>query len=300
MIASVSAIQVFAAGESYSLSESTPSVAEAIAAYGGSVETYRYYVQIPTGDNGPIGTTGDFKGQKVPSWLNSYSDANNDGVLDYGPGLYWWDALDCPNPEAWAGYRVEKDETCENVYYADVPVNVTSIIWNNGINGGMDTTADIFKAVGQTGNIGSEYYDPDENPLIPEGTENFNNMICILTPDRVSEATDVSPVRNFGADWYYYYGGGHYGTHNPGDEVIDEAFIEKYCVNPDHDHLLKGDADKDKRVSIFDVAAIQLVVAERWDSESISFENSDVDNDGEITSSDALLIQRFLAGLAEI
>ena len=299
IVASLSLVSAFADGDSYSLSSKVPTVAEAIKAYGSSVSTYRYYVQVPNGENGPTGTKGDFKGQKVPTWLNKFSDTNGDGELDYGPGLYWWDAKGCPNPDAWVGYRVEKGDA-PGVYYADVPVDVTLVIWNNGINAGMDKTAEIFKANGQSGNIGCEYYDPGESPLYPEGLDNFNNMIFIMDPNKASDKTDVSPVRNFGGEWYFYYGNGHYGTKNPAGQTIDEEFIEKSCVNPDHDHLLLGDADKDKRVSIFDVTAIQLVLANRWSIDKISVENADVDGDGEVTIADATIIQRALANLEKI
>ena len=298
IIASCSIISAFAA--SYSLDKNTPTVAQFLKSKGYSGETYRYYIQVPNGNNGPVGKTGDFKGKKVPTWLNEFTDKDNDGVLDLGPALYWFDAPSpCPNPEDWVGYRVEKGDA-EGIYYADVPVDVTVIVWNNGINAGMDETAPIFKANGQSGNIGAEYYDPGENPLYPDGTDNFNNMICILNPDDVKAGTDVSPVKNFGAIWYYYYGNGHYGTKNPEGQTIDEEFIEKNCVNPDHDHLLLGDADKDKRVSIFDVTAIQLVLANRWSIDKISVENADVDADGEVTIADATIIRRTLLKLATI
>ena len=298
MTVSIAAISVSAA-DSYDLSSSTPSVAQAIKAYGGTIPTYRYYLQVPNGENGPVGTEGDFAGKKVPTWLNKYSDADGDGVLDYGPAIYWWDIPDSPNPDAWVGYRVEVGDA-PGIYYADVPVAVTSIIWNNGINAGMDTTTDKFKANGQSGNIGSEYYDANESFSVPEGTDNFDNMICILNPNVASPVTDVSPVANFGANWYYYYGTGHYGSVKPEGDVTDE-FIESNCTNPDHDHFMRGDADKDKRISIFDATTIQLWLANRLSADAdFSEANADADADGDVTVADATTIQYYLAKLGDL
>ena len=278
----------------YSLSDATSTVAEAVNSYGEALETYRYYIQVPNGENGPAGVR---SGEKVPSWLNEFSDADQDGKLDFGPGIFWWEAnaKDCPVPQAWTGYRVEKGDA-DGIYYADVPVNVTAVNWNNGIYTGDDPSAEIYSAGGMTGTVGTECYLPGENPLYPGGLADFNNMICILDPDRPSGVPEYHDA--YSTQWYYYYGEGHYGVYDPSGAEINDAFIENKCVNPDHDHTrsmdICGDADVDNVVTVADTTKIQqhlvsLAVL------PFSEKTADVDDDNLVSIVDATIIQQYLA-----
>ena len=61
-------------------------------------ETYRYYFYMPS------------------DWYNEYAET---------AGIYWWIGTDPADP--WPGYIAHPTET-ENIYYCDVPTNVTTII----------------------------------------------------------------------------------------------------------------------------------------------------------------------------
>ena len=60
---------------------------------------------------------------------------------------------------------------------------------------------------------------------------------------------------------------------------------------------LKGDADKDGEVTIFDATRIQRWLAALITEKDINMKNADADGDGEVTIFDATHIQRWLAGL---
>ena len=278
---------------SYSLSEETPSVADAIKEYDRPVETHRYYFQVPDGNNGPVAVEGKLKGMKYPSWLNSCSDTDSDGELDFGPAVYWYDMKDCPNPDSWVGYRVEKGDA-HGIYYADVPVNVTELIWNNGLFYEMDD--ERFSLAQSSCLIGCEYYEPGENMFYPAGIEDFDNMICIINPDRESDLPEEPDV--YGVVWYYYYGDGHYGLCAPVDFNVEKDFIEEKCINPDHKHvkseMLYGDVDEDTSITIADSTRIQQYLVNLSPS-VFNVAAADTDDDKNVTIADATIIQQFLA-----
>jgi UDP-N-acetylmuramate dehydrogenase len=60
-----------------------------------------------------------------------------------------------------------------------VPKDVTTIIWNNFLDGGFDPEADVYKYAYQTRNIGTEYYDPEESFVYPDGNNGFDGMIIV-------------------------------------------------------------------------------------------------------------------------
>lgn len=137
-------------------------------------------------------------------------------------GIYWWDGTDpCGSLDGaqagvkWPGYQIYKyGDTTANVWYCDVPVDVTTIVFNNALDGG-DKSWDNFdeeryvKAV-QTTDIGSEYYDPGESDNYPDGTESFNNMIYVIDPSKTSES--VTGKLTYVGEWYFYHGDGQYDT----------------------------------------------------------------------------------------
>lgn len=83
-------------------------------------ETNRYYFYMPS------------------IWKNKYSDT---------AGIYWWDDTDACG--AWPGYKAHETEV-KDVYYYDVPKDVTTIIWNNYLDGGTDINAEIYNYSEQT------------------------------------------------------------------------------------------------------------------------------------------------------
>ncbi len=147
-------------------------------------------------------------------WNNEYTSS---------AGIYWWDGADpCGSLAAaeqgvkWPGYKIYKynSDTKANVWYCNVPKDVTTIIFNNAFDGG-DKSWDNYdperdKKAYQTVDIGSEYYDIGESENYPSGTESFNNMIYIVDPDKTSES--VTGKKTFAGEWYFYHGDGKWDT----------------------------------------------------------------------------------------
>ena len=156
---------------------------------------YRYYFYMPE------------------QWINDYTNV---------AGIYWWEGTDACT--SWPGYEAYPADY-ENVYYYDVPQDVTTIIWSNFLDGGQDPTLDIYTAAVQTVNIPCEYYDAGESENYPEGTENFNGMIYVTDTKKI-DTNPFSGKQTFGGEWAYYYGNGEYGfTPEKGAEVMtDPAF----------------------------------------------------------------------------
>lgn len=152
-------------------------------------DTYRYYFYMPS------------------DWFNDYA---------YTAGIYWWQGSDACT--SWPGYNAQIGDA-NGIYYADVPTDVTTIIWNNGFDGGEDPTSEEYALAIQTMNIGSEYYDEGESDLYPEGTENFDNMIYVINPNSV-DINDFNGKTTCGGEWYYYYGNGEYGVQPTKEEAV--------------------------------------------------------------------------------
>lgn len=276
-----------------------------------TIETKRYYFQMPDGLNGPVGDDEaehpETFGKKAPSWYHEFTDA--DGVKrTSGYGMYWWDVEGAPNSQdsgepwytgGWIGYTVEKD-SAPNVYYVDAPAAATTIVWNNGIDGGMDDTQAIYFLAAQTNNIGSEYYDPGESPLYPEGLDSFDNMIYIIDPDLV----DVNPLSQklaCGGEWYFYYGDGCYGTNKDGAESVKDN-----CLNPDHNHdapvFKLGDVNEDQVVDVMDATLTQKYCASLVQLSEAQKMAANVCGNGieNISVMDATRIQKFCAHLCNL
>ncbi len=197
----------------YSVTDSgVPTVDEAVkqheALSGEKVETNRYYFLMPNGHNGERDEDGEFES----TWYNDYATT---------AGIYWW-SMGVADPQTWCGYLPSGvDENDSDVYYADVPKAVTTIIWNNGVDGGMDNTLPIYYKSAQTCNIGAEYYDPGESDNYPNGIKSFDNMIYVIHPGLIS-ASEMTCE----GEWYYYYGNGCYG--------FTEGGSSSYCLRDDH------------------------------------------------------------------
>lgn len=149
-------------------------------------------------------------------WRNNYSNF---------AGVYWWEGD--ATPDEWPGYKAHKADV-DNVYYYDVPRNVSTIIWNNFIDGG-DKTDHRYDFAKQTSIISSEYYEPGENENFPEGIGNFNRMICVIDEDWYDANIFVGNQKP-SCSWYYYFGNGEYGT-----DVDKEARVLKELY-PDNNY----------------------------------------------------------------
>ena len=167
-------------------------------------------------------------------WTNDYTTK---------AGIYWWDGADACTSMAgegsetvkWPGYAIyqftsEKvtqnytdadgnEKTYEGtVWYVDVPADVTTIIFNNALDGGeltWDNKDEVrYVAAVQTVDIGSEYYEAGESVNYPDGldeVDGFKNMIYIVDPTQTSE-NPVNGKLTYAGEWYYYHGGNKWDT----------------------------------------------------------------------------------------
>lgn len=222
-------------------------------------------------------------------WLeNEYSDT---------VGIDWWD--DNTNaPSAWPGYEAKKADF-EGVYYYDVPKDVTTIIWNNFVDDSNSET-DIYQYLYQTKNIPTEYYDPGECVLYPNGTESFDGMIFIC--NGMVYSSDYSVLKNvYIGEWYYYYGNGEYGiTPKKSEDFYSSSFLTDV---PDSDEFDKsiipifGDVNIDSKLNIKDATIIQKYIAMLWAFDKIELYLADINKDFVINIKDATTIQKKLANI---
>lgn len=295
----VSAISVFEDG--------VLNVEEAVK-MAGVTETRRYYFMMPDGIGGRTDPT---TGLVAPSWYNEFATC---------AGIYWWGGSAIPSGTAepgstdgvWAGYAAMPGDA-PNVFYADVPKDVTVIVWNNGVDGGTDDQLPIYFKAAQSVNTNVEWFDPGEDVNWPNGIpeeEGFDNKIFIVYPEE-SYINDYSGKQTCGGHWFYYYSEGCYGLVDPATADMDAD-----CMNPDHrdadgkhtgsdeeESFVLGDADMDGDVTIYDATKIQRYLAELLDDVSeIDLRAAKiVDPDADEPSIyDVTRIQRFLAELCMI
>lgn len=142
-----------------------------------------------------------------------YMPEDWDNIMSSGIYVYWWEGTNNCG-DFWPGYPAHYSNI-KGLYYYDVPKDVTSIILTNGVD---DNTGiyDVFSSPAkQTENIGTEYYEPGECALYPDGTESFDNMVYVMNYDEL--LTELEGTTASG-NWYYYYGDGEYGiTPEKGD-----------------------------------------------------------------------------------
>ena len=201
------------------------------------VETNRYYFYMP-------------------------SDWYNDCAFD--AGIYWWLGADAP--DAWPGYGA-KNADATQVYYCDVPVDSTTIIWNNGYDGGDDPTAPDYAKAIQTVDVSSQFYsngDTDiydsewfaemeasynddkaalgtfaDNFFFDEESDlgfsfDFDNMIYVINPNMISENPLNGKIVS-GGEWYFYYGNGEYGTYPTKEMAAEKGTLYSSDYQPAKD-----------------------------------------------------------------
>lgn len=201
------------------------------------IETNRYYFYMP-------------------------SDWYNDCAFD--AGIYWWLGSDAP--AAWPGYGAQNGDA-DQVYYCDVPVNSTTIIWNNGYDGGEDSTDPNYAKAIQTVDVASQFYSDGDTDTYDsdwfaemEASYNgdkaalgtfadnffydeeyglgfsfdFDNMIYVINPDMISENPLNGKITS-GGDWYFYYGNGEYGTYPTKEEAAEKGALYTSDYQPAKD-----------------------------------------------------------------
>lgn len=216
---------------------------------------------------------------------NEYSDT---------VGIYWWEGTDACS--SWPGYEAKKGDV-EGVYYYDVPKDVKVIIWNNFVDSGADPVW-MGEFTYQTVNIGTEYYEPEDCPVYPDGTTSFDGMIFV-THTIVSTSEWGAKVINEGT-WYYYYGNGEYGiTPEKGDKFYTGSFQVDVPSSADYEDIfyILGDVNYDRKLNIKDATAIQKYVAKLNAFANDQIFLADFNEDGTVNVKDATTIQKKIAGL---
>lgn len=278
--------------EPYVTVTSDDAIAKYEAQTGETVETHRYYFQMPDGVHG----IRDEEGHVCESWYNEHSQ---------GAGVYWWgnEPAAC---ESWTGYRAMIEDAEQGICYANVPASVSDLIWNNGVDGGQDRNQPIFQKVQLSDVIPCEYPAPDEYDTMPEGADSFDNCIFIPDPNKTIWTAELIIPKPVNGSWYFYYGGGCYGNY-----ATDSAhFVSaaQNCCNPDHfdasgKHIgytgvRRGDYDSDNNITILDATRVQRIIAGLFTgSNPAILKSADADGDKELTILDATRIQRVIAGL---
>ena len=256
------------------------SVSEGIAAYEaenemepGSLKTQRIYFMMPNGKNGPVATddvyvhyddeldpdTGEVitpahddlvlhKGDKSPTWYNDFN------ILDgkHYAGVYWWGGP-AEKDGYWVGYRMEIENYEQGIYYADIPydiddtsASVAVAIFNNGVDGGTDSSLPIYYKAAQTIDTNIEGAFVGDYDSLEYGSPDpwcFNNCIYVIDPDQFS-INAFSQKQTCGANWYVYYGNGCYGKEYQEGVGEDSDYpdgtpgwsdnVADICMNPDH------------------------------------------------------------------
>ena len=172
-------------------------VVNAPTTYGGGiylpkndVKTNRYFLKLPVDEKDSYGN--------VHNWM-TFSNAT--------ATCFWWEGTDAC--ESWQkSYRMKKTDL-DNIFYIDVPDNVHTVIFSNGIYGGEapaegEIASPSFGKNCQTVNVCTEYYEPKDNPNYPQGTASFDNMIYIVDVNNV-EVSEYSGASIYGGEWKYLH-----------------------------------------------------------------------------------------------
>lgn len=132
---------------------------------------------------------------------------------------YWWDGADkCVDWQHSCQMRSTPLtlEDGSNVYYIDLGETVTTVIFNNGIDGGAKAAEGEKPSPNwgknfQTENLSLEGYMANDSDTYPEGLKTFDNMIYIVDPLKES-VSEESGATTYGGEWYYLHADGKYDT----------------------------------------------------------------------------------------
>ena len=302
---------------------------EYIEDWGVEPTVYHYYFQMPNGSNGPVATkdvyftetdeeTGDSHdvlvcraGEHAPSWYNEYTT---------GAGIYWYGPIEeiLYGPEGWCGYRCEVVDEEQCIYRATVPAGAMTILFNNGVDGGLDKNEPIYYKAAQSSNTTvQDIWEGDFDTILDKATgsdlviaPSNDGLIFIVNPDKVTVQPDNHKMTCV-LNRYYYYGDGCYGMYSSSNENFNK---ESFCVNPDHDHsstggdpepgtdpeptAVRGDYDGDTEVTIMDATYVQKMVVELIAKPAdADLKKIDADGDEILTIIDATRIRNVVAAL---
>lgn len=278
---------------SYTVDANTPYAEEAIVACGGDLsETMTLYFQAPA------------------DWANKFNTfAGPDDSEPYmHVCIYWWGGIGKTWPDGtgvqWCGYQAHLIDKENRIYSARIPSDggTPVVVWNNGVNGGMDKTKEIFNYARQILDLNTEGVEAGSSDTLPEGSSDewtCDGLIAIIDYTH-SEPNKLTGFDSYGSQWYAYYGKGCYGNYTTDSPNFHGRTAS--CVNPDHNHAKPGDVNNDKSVDINDVLCIQRYLANLPQPTGMSFDldAADVDEDDFVSIMDATRIQRFLAQICNI
>lgn len=124
---------------------------------------------------------------------------------------YWWDGedscADWQNSYEMRPTTINTDDGSK-VYYIDIDENITSILFNNGIDLGQKSEDDElppnYGKACQTKAINLQGYDSNETMIYPDGLDSMDNMIYVS--DDIEYELSGSKV--YGGEWYYLHSDG--------------------------------------------------------------------------------------------
>jgi len=281
--------------DSYTVDENTPTCEEAIVACGGSLDEIQYiYFQLPEEDpNNPSSY-----------WTNKFNTLPG---TDYCQVCaYWWGGIGSTWPDGsgvkWVGYRATLVDKANRIYRAALPNDggTPLVVWNNGVNGGMDETAEIFNYARQMLDVNVEgIYEDEAKPgdSLPEGTPDPDSADgCISIIDwSVSQQNSLTGFYNYGSKLYVYYGNGCYGSYAKTSDNFTCVALND--VNPDHHHC---DVNLNGTVEATDATSIQRHLAQIDILDDANLKLADPDADKVVSIMDATRIQRYLAEMCNI
>jgi len=250
-----------------------PTCEEAILACGGSLRNVQYnYFQAPEDWANEFNTFADYDGGEPYMHICAY--------WFIGDGTQWPDGKGVQ----WFGYRATLVDNENRIYRAAIPNNTNMVIWNNGLNGGMSSSNKYFDYARQIMDVNVEGADPGDYSTLPEGTPNPDSADgCISIIDySVYQTNPLLGLIYYGSNWYIYYGDGCYGMYNKNSS--DFVSVDENCCNPEH-----FDSNGNH---VGYIAPTEAPTTAPTPKPLLG----DVDVDGEVTVTDATLIQRFRAG----
>lgn len=225
----MSPANVYKPTDSYTVDANTPYGEDAVLACGGSLEdTQKIYFQAPA------------------DWANEFNTFPGPDLPDDEPYMhacgYWWSGTGSDWSDAnggtvmWCGYQAHLADKENRIYYIVMPNDGGSrwIVFNNGVNSGMDKSATIFKFGRQLQDINTEGAREGDFDTLPEGSptqDDFDGCIAIINYDDVYE-NPLSGLTSYGSNWYVYYGQGCYGYYP--ETSANYCGRTDSCVNPEH------------------------------------------------------------------
>ncbi len=162
------------------------------------------------------------------------------------PVAYWWDGTD--KPADWQHSYILRPTFVKgksgDIYYIDIPADVPTVIFGNGIDGGekpaegQEPSPNWGKNY-QTVNIGCEFYSKGESETYPDGNTTFDNMVYVVDPSNVS-VNELSGATTYGGEWYYLHADGTYDTKDNKDEPKLEIKGIQVSLNTNNVEVVAG------------------------------------------------------------